>query len=101
MMGPEPVGIFAHKKCNGRNPRRNHTPPDLPPILIAPNGVKRCRMRRQASPSDHAREAQLIEMRRIVVGDSAGKHKAFPSACWNFKTLQLPDHLERSVLSAH
>ena len=64
-------------------------------------GFKRGGMRRQAAPSDRAGEAQLIEVRGIVVGDSAREHKPLPRARRNFKSLQLADHFERSVLAPH
>src|SRR5271169_4070401 len=40
-------------------------------------------------------------MRGIVVGDSAGEHKSLPRAGGNLKPLQLADHFERAMLSAH
>src|SRR3984885_9821126 len=101
MTRAEPVGIFAHKKCNRRDPRRNHAPTVLAPVLIASRRLKRRGMRREAAPSDHARQAQLIEVRGIVVGDSARQHKALPRACRNFEALQLTNYFERSMLAAH
>src|SRR5208282_2252971 len=96
-MSSHPISVFAHKECNRRDSRRNYSPP----ILIASRGFKRGGVRRQAAPSDRACQAQLIEVRWIVVGDSASEHKPFPRARRNFKPLQLADHFERSVLASH
>ena len=88
MMGSHPIRIFAHEECNGRDARRNYSPPVLA-ILV---GFEGRGMRRQAAPSHHACQAKLIEVRRIVVRDSAREHKPFPRARRNFKALQLPDY---------
>src|SRR5208282_93974 len=97
----EPVGILTHKECNGRDSRRNYSPP----VLLARQIVSRCfksrGMRRQAAPSDRACQAQLIEVRRIIVRDSARQHKPFPSARRDFESLQLPNYFERPMLAAH
>ena len=97
MMSSHPIRIFAHKERNRRNPRRNHSPP----VFIGSRSFQSRRMRRQAAPSHRACQAQLIEVRRIVVADSACQYKPFPRAGWNFKPLQLPDHFQRSMLASH
>src|SRR5208337_5696097 len=46
-------------------------------------------------------QAQLIEVRRIVVRDSAAEHKAFPRARRNFKPLQLANDFERPMFAPY
>ena len=58
-------------------------------------------MRRQSAPSDRAAQAELIEMRGIIVGDSAGEDEALPCIGGYFKTLQLAKDFERAMLAAH
>src|SRR4030088_2816389 len=99
MMRSQPVGIFAHKKCNGRDPRRNYSPPVLSAVLIASRCFKSRRMWRQPPPSDHSCQAELIEVRRIVIRDSACQHKSLPRARRNLKSLQLADYFERPMLA--
>src|SRR5260370_25044621 len=94
-MRTKPVGILAHKKSNRRDSRWNHSPP----ILIGSRRFKSRRMRQRTAGSDRAWQAQLIEVRRIVVGDSACQHKTFPRARRNLKTLQLANHFKSAVLS--
>ena len=56
-------------------------------------------MRRQASPDDLTRNAQLIEQLRRVLSKSAPQHVGFPGCRRYFVTLQLLDDVERSVWS--
>jgi len=51
-------------------------------------------------PTTPARH-KLIEVRRIVVRDSACQHKSFPRARRNLKPLQLANHFQRPMLAAH
>src|ERR1019366_606052 len=97
MMGSHPIRILAHEECNGRDSRRNY----WAPVLAVLCGFQCRGMRRQAAPSHHACQAKLIEVRGIVVRDSAREHKPFPRARRNFKALQLPDHFERAMFAPH
>src|ERR1700675_4443293 len=101
MMRSQPVGIFAHEKCNGRDSRRNYSPPVFSAVLIASRCFQSRRMWRQPAPSDRARQTELIEVRRIVVRDSARQDKSLPRACRNLKPLQLADYFESPMLAPH
>ena len=56
-------------------------------------------MRREASPSGHAHEAEAVERGTVVASDAAGKDVAFPSAGGDFKALQLAQDFQQSVLA--
>src|SRR5215813_3476827 len=58
-------------------------------------------MRRQPTPADCAREAQLVNPFGIVSSEAPRKHLPLPRVGGNFKTLQLPDELECGVLALH
>src|SRR5258706_90985 len=98
-MGSQPVGIFTDKNRNRRDPSRNYPPPAFSAVLIASRCFQSRRMWRQPPPPDHSRQTQLIEVRRIVVRDSACQHKPLPRARRNLKSLQLANHFQRPVLA--
>src|SRR5437879_3360455 len=56
-------------------------------------------MRRQASPAHRARQTELIENLRGVIGDALPQNAMFPGIGWRFKTLQLAQNFQRAALS--
>ena len=55
-------------------------------------------MRGQPSPTQSAREAELIENLRGVIRDPLPQNPMFPGVCGSFKALQLVQNLERAAL---
>ena len=101
MVRSHPIGVFADEECDRGDSRRNHAAPVLAAVLVGSRRFESRRMRRQAAPSDRACQAQLIEVRGIVIGDSARQHKPLPRAGGNLKPLQLADDFERAMLTPH
>src|SRR5208282_4787884 len=112
MMRPHPVRILAHKEGDWRDTRGNHAahlagsgntcPLSVAvTIIIGVRCFERCWMRRQSAPTHNTAQAELIEMRRIVIRDSAAKDEALPGIRGNLESLQLAKDLERAMLAAH
>ena len=57
-------------------------------------------MRREASPAHRARQAKLIERRRIVIVHPRRQDVPLPGVRWNFETLQLTHGLQQSAFAA-
>src|SRR5690349_5981340 len=56
-------------------------------------------MRREAPPTDGARETELVEVGGIVFADATREHVAFPGVRRKFKPLQLREDFEQSALT--
>src|SRR6185312_10476466 len=88
-----PFSFIADKESDGSNARGNN------PASTAGRVFQHRRMRGKASPADGAGKAELIKHLRIIIDDPASQNMALPCACWNFKALQLAQHLHRAMLS--
>src|ERR1019366_8039036 len=53
----------------------------------------------EASPANRARQAEVVQNFGVVVGNSPGENLPLPRICWRFKTLQLLQDFQRTVLS--
>src|SRR5271167_1319766 len=56
-------------------------------------------MRREASPAYCARQAKLVQSRRIKIGDAAPEDLAFPGISGGFITLKLTNRFECAALA--
>ena len=109
-----PFALFAEEESDGRNGGGNDAAgaaadggyaaerwPAAGCWRCASGGiVKRGGMRREASPTGDAHEAEAVERGTVVVGDAAGENVALPGAGGDFKALQLAQSFQQSVLAA-
>ena len=90
----QPGRIVAQKQ---RDRRRACRPHPTSGAALAAFVIVECRMRRQPSPHDFTRDAQLIEQIGRVLPDSLPQDVDFPRSRRNFVTLQLLDDVKRTV----
>src|SRR5262249_33199141 len=90
-----PFGFVADKESDGRDAGWNN------PAGAHRRVIEHCRMWRQPPPTHSAGQAELIEEFWIVVADSSRQNLPFPGAGWNFKTLQLATHFQRTMFIAN
>ena len=92
-MGRHPVGFLANEECNGGHAGRNH------PAFSGRRVIEGSGMRRQASPTDRAGQAKLVEPFGIVVRNTAAQDMPFPRAGRNFEPLQLAQYIKCGAFS--
>ena len=108
-----PAALLAKEESDGRNRGGNDAAGATAYRRVRanrrPSGCWRCasgcvvergRMRREASPTGDAHEAEAVERGTIVVGDAAGEDVALPGTGGDFKALQLAQSFQQSVLAA-
>ena len=93
MAASHPVGVIAHKKSDGSDAAGD----DAAAALSA--FVQHRGMRRQAAPSDRSSQAEIVQGRRIVVGNAPLENFAFPGIGGRFVALQLAQDFQHSAFS--